>query len=600
MQKRIEEILNDVFVPPSNDRPSKLMDLKEAISKYVEPGMSLYFPFTQVRGPYAGANEIVRQFWKKKADFEIICLDVCGPLMAFFAGGLVRKVVTCLLANPYYYPAPCQVYQKAVKEGVELENCSLFTFTERIRAGAMGLPFLPTKSLINSTMQEEHGDTIQVIEDPFGSKQKLSLVKALVPDLSVVHACAADEYGNTIITPPYGDGYYGAMSSRKATIVTVERIVSTDFIRKYSAYVKIPGYMVSAVCKVPFGAHPSGMYNAGLAEFEGYLEDYDFFADAHRAGRDLQKAQQWVEEWILDCPDHDAYLRKLGNERIQFLKGRADSDSWQYELNRLSDSLDLDREYNVLEMLIAAASRKLVKKAEENDYSTLIAGAGLSLLSASLATYVLNKEKQKVVELMVEMGMIGFLPRPAEPFIVSHLHLPTCKMLTDIDTTMGIFMGGANNKCMGMLGAAQIDKHGNINTSRIGDTHLLGSGGSNDICSAAREVVALAIQSPGRVVDKVDYVTSPGDKVTTLITNLGVFEKLGENNLFTLTGYFPDKNLSPQQRIEKIKANCGWDLEVSPEVAEVPPPTPKELHITRLLDPQGYHIGKELAERLKK
>jgi len=599
MQKRIEEILNEVFVPPRNDSPSKLMDLKKAISKYVKPGMSLYFPFTQVRGPYAASNEIVRQFWGGKPDFEIICLDVCGPLMAFFAGGMVRKVVTSLLANPYYYPAPCKVYQKAVKEGVELENCSLFTFTERIRAGAMGLPFAPTKSLINSTMQEEHGDSIQVIEDPFGSKQKLSLVKALVPDFAVVHAWAADEYGNTIITPPYGDGYYGAMSSRKATIVTAERIVSTDFIRKYAAYVKIPGYMVSAVCKVPFGAHPSGMYNAGSTEFEGYLEDYDFFADAHKAGIDSQKARQWVKEWILDCSDHDAYLRKLGTDRIQILKGRAHRDSWQYELNRLTDSLDLDREYNVLEMLIAAASRKLIDKAEKNDYKTLIAGAGLSFLSAGLAVYVLQG-KQQVVEMMVEMGMIGFSPKPAEPFIVSHLHLPTCKMLTDIDTTMGIFMGGANNKCIGMLGAAQIDKYGNINTSRIGDTHLLGSGGSNGICSAAREVVALAIQSPGRVVGKVDYVTSPGDKVTTLITNLGVFEKLGENNYFTLTGYFPDPELSPQQRIEKIKANCGWDLEVSPEVAEVSPPTLKELHVTRLLDPQGYHIGKEIASRLNK
>jgi len=592
MEKRTEKLLADVFTPPQNEGSSKLMALKEAVSRHVQSGMSLYFPFTAVRGPYATVYEIARQFWGEKANFDLICLSIGGPYVALFAGGLVKKVTTTFLGSPYYYPAPCKVYQNAIKQGVELENCSLLSFVQRIKAGAMGLPFLPTKSLINSSMAEEHQENIKIIEDPFGSKQKLSLVKALVPDLAIVHGWAADEYGNTIVLPPYGDGYYGALSCKNGVIVTVEKIVSTDFIRKYSAFVKIPGYMVSAVCKVPFGAHPAGMYNAGIAEFDGYLEDYDFYATLHKAGKDSKKLSQWIKEWILDCPDHDAYLRKLGNDRIQFLKGRSHSDSWQYELNHLTHNINTSRVYNQLEMLIASASRKLVEKVKRNGHKTIIAGNGLPFLAAGLAKYMLQEMKLDV-EMIMEMGMFGMYPRPAEPFIVSHLHFPTCTMLTDIDILLGIFMGGANNKCSGVLGTAQIDKYGNINTTRIEDTHMLGSGGSNDICSSARESVALAIQTKGRLVEKVSYVTSPGATVNMLVTNLGVFEKIGKNDYFTLTGYFPAPALSTQRIIDNIKAHCGWELEISPQVAEVPPPTPKELQITRLLDPAGYHIGKQ-------
>lgn len=598
MQEEIERVLADVFTPPHNEGPSKLVSLQEAVASHVKPGMALYFPFTITRGPYCSVYEITRQFWGKPVKFDLLSPDIGGPFVALFAGGMVRKVITSFLASPYYYPAPCPVYQKAIKDGVEIEHCSLFTFAERTRAGAMGLPFLPTRSLIGSTMAEENRDTVQIVEDPFGSKQKLALVKAIVPDLAIVHGWAADEYGNTIVLPPYGDGYYGALGARNGVVVTVEKVVSTDFIRKYSAFVKIPGHMVRSVSRVPLGAHPAGMYDGGLADFEGYLEDYDYYAMLHRAGKDPKKFQQWLDEWVLGCPDHEAYLRKLGSERIQFLKGRANPDSWRFELNCLSGSLSGDRPFNQLEMLIAAAARKLAEKAEQKDYKTLIAGAGLALLAGGLARYMLQ-EKQRDVEMLVETGLYGVCPRPAEPFLISHLHFPTCKILTDISTQLGIFMGGANSRCLGMLGAAQVDKWGNVNTTRIGGTHIIGSGGSNDISSAAREAVVLAIQTPGRVVERVEYITSPGKNVTALVTNLGVFEKLDGRDCLVLTGYFPDERLTPRQRIENIKANTGWDLEVSPRVAEVPAPTPHELLIIRLLDPAGYHIGKQIESRLK-
>src|SRR5207245_10988129 len=95
---------------------------------------------------------------------------------------------------------------------------------------------------------------------------------------------------------------------------------------------------------------------------------------------------------------------------------------------------------------------------------------------------------------MAETGMVGYLPRPAEPFVFSFRNFPSSKMLTDIVHVMGIFMGGRENRCIGSLAAGQIDKHGNINSTIVpGVTYITGSGGANDLAPSARAgVVTLA------------------------------------------------------------------------------------------------------------
>ena len=137
--------------------------------------------------------------------------------------------------------------------------------------------------------------------------------------------------------------------------------------------------------------------------------------------------------------------------------------------------------------------------------------------------------------------MVGYLPRPAEPFVFSFRNFPSCKMLTDILHVMGIFMGGRHNQCLGSLAAGQIDKHGNINSTIMpGVTYITGSGGANDITSSAREVVVCLEQSPRRFVDKVPYITAPGRTVRTVVSDRGVYEKAGEHGELRLTGLFGD------------------------------------------------------------
>ena len=186
--------------------------------------------------------------------------------------------------------------------------------------------------------------------------------------------------------------------------------------------------------------------------------------------------------------------------------------------------------------------------------------------------------------------MVGYLPRPAEPFVFSFRNFPSSKMLTDILHVMGIFMGGAQNRCLGSLAAGQIDKHGNINSTLVpGRQYITGSGGANDIASSAREVVVTLAQSPRRFVDKVPYVTAPGRRVSTVVSDLGVYAKPDEHGELTLIAVPAGR--PEREAVEAARAACGWELKIAPRVASLQPPTADELRLVRLFDPRRYFLG---------
>jgi acyl CoA:acetate/3-ketoacid CoA transferase beta subunit len=186
--------------------------------------------------------------------------------------------------------------------------------------------------------------------------------------------------------------------------------------------------------------------------------------------------------------------------------------------------------------------------------------------------------------------MVGYLPRPAEPFVFSFRNFPSSKMLTDIVHVMGIFMGGGQNRCLGSLAAGQIDKHGNINSTLVpGVTSITGSGGANDIASSAREVVVTLAQSPQRFVDKVPYVTAPGTRVTAVVSDRGVYEKDDAHGELVLSGVFAGR--PEAESVAAAREACGWDLRVAPRLSRLEPPTAEELRLVRLFDPRRYFLG---------
>jgi hypothetical protein len=244
---------------------------------------------------------------------------------------------------------------------------------------------------------------------------------------------------------------------------------------------------------------------------------------------------------------------------------------------------------NAAEMMVVAAGRLLAEKVRERGYRTFLAGVGNSNLAAWLAAYELKAAGQDV-ELMAETGMVGYLPRPAEPFVFSFRNFPSSKMLTDIFHVMGIFMGGSENRCLGSLAAGQIDKHGNINSTLIpGAQYITGSGGANDIASSAREVVVTLNQSRRRFVDKVPYITAPGRRVSTVVSDLGVYQKPDEDGELVLTGVFA--TTAETEAVRAAREACGWELRVAPVLRRFDSPSAEELRLIRLFDPRRYFLG---------
>jgi acyl CoA:acetate/3-ketoacid CoA transferase alpha subunit/acyl CoA:acetate/3-ketoacid CoA transferase beta subunit len=585
------EVIQRRLTIPLNEGPDKVASLEEALRRLVKPGTLLYLGTAHARAN-ALVRELVRQWWGKKPGFTIATVGLGSPWTALILGGLVKRIITTYLGEGYPYPTPQPLISKAVLEGkLEVQNWSMLTFPLRLIAGAMGLPFLPTKSLLGSTMEEDNakdGDFL-VADDPFSTEGRVGYARALVPDLALIHAWAADRAGNVITAPPLNENLYGALAARHGAIVTVEKLVSTDFIRRHAPLVKLPGQYVAAVVEAPLGSHPGGMYGMNIPELEGYAEDLPFIVELRKAFRKAETAETWIREWMLEIPDQAAYLAKLGYSRIMEVKGRAHTDAWVSELESLADRLPPGENYNPSEMMVVAASRILADKVRANGYTAFLAGVGNSNLAAWLAAYQL-REAGVEIELMAEAGMVGYLPRPAEPFVFSFRNFPSCKMLTDIFHVMGIFMGGRHNRCLGSLAAGQVDKHGNINSTIIpGVTYVTGSGGANDIASSAREVVVTLSQSRQRFVDKVPYITAPGRRVSTVVSDLGVYAKVNEHGELGLTGVW--SGTAEADAVKAAREACGWELKIAPTLRRFDPPTPDELRLIRLFDPRRYFLG---------
>jgi acyl CoA:acetate/3-ketoacid CoA transferase alpha subunit/acyl CoA:acetate/3-ketoacid CoA transferase beta subunit len=591
MTGKFDDLVGSTLKVRENEGEDKVVSLREAIGRNVKPGTKIHIGTTHCC-PNAAILEIARQFYGKKPGFTLIMRGIRDTVMILLHMGLVNKVITSFSGNVYPWYGPNPVTQKAyVNKEVELEDWSILTFPLMLMAGALGVCFMPTTSIVGSTMQENNKDFFKVIDDPFGSGRRIGLIRALNPELSLIHGVAADRAGNTILTAPYSESLWGAKASTGGVVVTVEKLVSTDFIREHSHLVKLPGYMVNSVSVVPLGAHPGGVWNQGIEKFEAYAEDYAFMTEFNQVCRDAKALDNWVKEWVLNCHSFEEYKAKLGQDRILFLKGMADRDAWQYKLDALEGTISEAEEYNNTEMMVIAAAREIKDRILSHQYKTALAGAGTANLAAWVAKYQLQKEDYNV-ELMVELGYYGNSPRPAEPFVLNFGNFPTCKMLTDTIDTVGVFTCGTTNRCIGVLGGGQVDKFGNINSTMVSkDVYLTGSGGANDIASGAREVVLVMQQSRSRFLEKVPYITAPGARVSTLVSTMGVFEKLGDDEEFTLTKYLANPAFSSKEEaIKSIKENCGWDLRVSENLKRVGPPTLAELRLLRVFDPQKYYI----------
>jgi acyl CoA:acetate/3-ketoacid CoA transferase alpha subunit/acyl CoA:acetate/3-ketoacid CoA transferase beta subunit len=534
----------------------KLLNLQEAIRRYVRPGMKLHLA-AGIGGPSAAICQIIRQYCGKNPEFTLIQSTVTGHALNLVHSRLAKKLICSVCANIGASGRPSRVIQDACEnKQIEMENWTLNSLQQRLMAGALGVPFMPTRSILGSSIAEDNKASFKTIDDPFGSGAQVGLASALLPDISIVHGCVADIEGNTILAAPCGEDLWGALASKGGAIVTVEKVVPADFIKKYAALVKIPSYAVCAVAEAPLGLHPFSLANPGISDFDPYEKDVDFLDVLYAASVNEHALDEWIKEWILQCEDHPQYLSKLGKERVLKLK-------------EMSGKVK------------SALGREIMRSVEANGHKLVLAGAGLAATAAFLAYYRLESDG---FELGTGNGQIGYTPIPGEPILASEAGVRRSKMLTDTIMMQGVFVGGANNKCLSILGAGQMDKYGNINSTKTSKGRfLVGSGGANDALNARETIVCLG-QSKDRFVDELVYVTGCGHSVTTVVSTMGIFKKQNPQDELHLVACFPNPHAtSLEERVEEIRNHCGWDLKIAPFIEEVPKPSLEELELLRWL-----------------
>jgi acyl CoA:acetate/3-ketoacid CoA transferase alpha subunit/acyl CoA:acetate/3-ketoacid CoA transferase beta subunit len=593
MRPELKHICDKYFKIDEEEGTNKVMLLPEAIKKFVRPGISLHFSFTHYRA-HGAAYEIARQFWGKNPGFTLIATGILEYGIILVFGGLVKKAIAAFYGDSYPTSGPNPILQKAFTDGsVHLENWTNLTIPLRLMAAAHNLQYVSTNSLLGSSMEQENRHAYRVIEDHRNPKEKVALLTPLQPDLTIIHGWCADRYGNTILLPPYGENIWGTYAAKEGVLVTVEKIVSTDFIRKYSHLTKIPSHLVRSVSVVPFGAHPQGMSNQGIVELAAYGEDHQFRLDFRKASKDRAQFDRWINHWILESKNHEGYLSRLGFERVMTLRGKAERDSWIYDVESKSRHISLDKNYTSSELMVVITSRKIQEKVLKRNYKNVLAGIGISSLASSLAYYWLKTTKQEYMNLLVETGFYGFAPRPGDPFVFNFANIPTNKIQSNFVEILNLFAGGNKNQCLGVLATAQIDKYGNLNSTKLEDgRYLVGSGGSNDVTNGAEEVLIVLRQSKKRFVEKLPYITSKGDRITTLISDLGIFEKNERTGEFVLSGCLPNKDFPLlEEKVQNLKEHCGWELKVSDNIKDIDPPKLEELQIIRMLDPEGHFIS---------
>jgi acyl CoA:acetate/3-ketoacid CoA transferase alpha subunit/acyl CoA:acetate/3-ketoacid CoA transferase beta subunit len=581
MPKELGDIIG-AALHPGRDGEGKLLGLDEAVGRYVRPRMKLHLA-AGIGGPSAAICEIIRQYWGKTPEFTLIQSTLSGHALNLVHCNVVKKLICSVCADISASARPSKIIQEAYEcKKIELENWSLYSLQQRLMAGALGVPFMPTKSVLGSSIASDNAESFREMEDPFGSEGKVGIVGALNPDISIIHGCVGDLEGNIILPSPYGEDLWGPLASRNGVLATVEKIVPTEFIRKYSALVKIPGYVVNAVCVAPLGLHPFSLPNPGISDFDPYEKDIDFLNDLHKASTNSHTLDGWIKEWVTDCTTHQHYLDKLGHGRIATLREKSKdlkSKILSASIPRSESRKEIDSE----ETMLIAVAREIVNSVHKLGHKLILAGAGTRGIAAWLAYYQLKAEGCEI-ELITGNGQIGYTPLPGESILSSEAGVRSSKMLTDTITTQGVFVGGKNNKCLSVLGAIQIDKYGNINSTMTSTRQfLMGSGGANDAMNA-REVIVALDQSKDRFAEELPYITGRGKAVTTVVSTMGIFKKPSPQEELHLVACFPSAQpTSVREKVKEVQDRCGWPLKLASQIKEISKPSQGELDLLRWL-----------------
>jgi len=286
--------------------------------------------WTIVRKPMAMVYEVIKS---GKKNLHLIA-NPGGPEIDLMVGcGCVSKTETNYIGHevfghPYNFRRPIE--DGKLQEKIFHDDWTVATGALRIVAGAMGIPFIPTKFLKGSDIinpaldgfaplrgKDDHVPKKKVVfmEDPFWEGETVALIPALRPDVCLIHAQEVGEDGTVRISGGAFLDYYAAVAA-KTTIVSAERIVPAEALERTAEENTIPGVVVDAIIEVPYGAHPTALYGF-------YDNDPWWFREYLEASRTQETMNVWAKKWIYEVGSFDEYIQLIGIKRLQKLRANA-------------------------------------------------------------------------------------------------------------------------------------------------------------------------------------------------------------------------------------------------------------------------------------
>jgi len=577
-----EWILNN----KSRELKDKRTTAKEAVSKYVHDSDFLAMGgFGHVRVGMSIVYEMIRQ---KKHDLTMAGKTAVHDLDLLVGSGCVNQVEVA-----YSFGHELRGLSPASRRAVETGKCKVIGeisnagYQWRFLAAMMGLPFIPTRVMLG-TDTYNHSSS-KIIQDPFSNKP-ICLLPACYPDVTILHVPRCDKYGNVQIDGITVEDFELSRAARRV-ILTTEKIIDNKKIREEPYRTTIPFYLVDAVVEQPFGSHPCQMPYL-------YFFDEDHIGEWLSLSKTDEGVKKYLDKYVYSVDDFKEYLKLVGGskklEQLRKIECFEEQMSAPW-IEKKTSKAPSKEQYSSTELLACVASNVL------EDKKSVFVGTGLPMIAAMLA----QRTHAPNLLLFFEAGGIG-PEMPVLPISVgdsrTFYHAVAASSMHD-----SMSMAQAGYIDYGFLGAAQIDKFGNINTTVIGPyehpkARLPGSGGANDVGTLCNKTIIIMRQDKYRFVEKIDFLTTPGylqgnnSREETglprgsgpyrIITQLGVYGFDEKSKRMKLV------SLHPGVTIEQIKENSGFEIIIPEKISVTNPPSKKEITILKKIDPAGMVIGK--------
>ncbi|MGZ5479219.1 MAG: CoA transferase subunit A [Candidatus Aminicenantales bacterium] len=295
--------------------PGKVIGLRQAAALVPDGATLSIGGFTTQRHPMAFVYELVRL---KRRNLYLFGHSPGGDWDILIGAGCVKRVELAYEADEAFNTVGPR-WRRAVEQGtIEWEDYSNFSMVARFTAGAMGIPFMPVRSLLGSDLLRKETLTpaartadkrtatkkAHVMASPFDPADRVVLVPAIHTEFAVLHVQKATASGTVRIE---GQSYADIQQALCAdtVIVTAEDIVEEDELRRTPELNPIPFFAVTHVCHVPFGAHPYAVYR---------YYDYDplQLKEYHDSARDDEAYGAYLDKYVYGVSDHRAYLEAVG------------------------------------------------------------------------------------------------------------------------------------------------------------------------------------------------------------------------------------------------------------------------------------------------